>query len=72
MNVSEDVDMYADDSTISAQARTTSELNQKPDENMSYISDWCTENKMVANETKTKCMLITTWQKRCSLPENDS
>ncbi len=37
---------------------------------MKEITKWCVENRMSANATKTKSMLITTWQKRLSLPEN--
>ncbi len=34
------------------------------------VSQWYTDNHMTANTTKTKVMLITTWQKRASLLEN--
>ncbi len=38
---------------------------------MTSVSEWCTDNRMLANASKTKTMLITTWQKRASLPEQD-
>ena len=63
--------MYADDSTLTAQAKTTPELNETLNGQMALVSDWCGENHMVANETKTKGMLVTTWQKRISMPESD-
>ncbi len=37
---------------------------------MKEITKWCVENRTSANVTKTKSMLITTWQKSLSLPEN--
>ncbi len=37
---------------------------------MKEITKWCIENRMSANAAKTKSMLIKTWQKRLSLPEN--
>ncbi len=38
---------------------------------MTSVSEWCTDNRMLANASKTKAMLITTWQNRASLPEQD-
>ncbi len=38
---------------------------------MTSVSKWCTDNGMLANASKTKAMLITTWQKHASLPEQD-
>ncbi len=38
---------------------------------MTSVSEWCTDNRMLANASKTKAMLITTWQKRASIPEQD-
>ncbi len=34
------------------------------------VSKWCSDNHMAVNTTKTKVMLITTKQKRASLPEH--
>ena len=33
------------------------------------VDGWCVDNRMLANATKTKAMLVTTRQKRASLPE---
>ena len=66
-----DIDMYADDSTLSVTAKTTSELNTKSNEDMSKITQWCKNNKMVPNVKKTKSMLITTRQKREHMHDND-
>ncbi len=65
-----DIDMYADDSTVTFTAKTTKEINGHLSTNMKEITKWCVENCISANATKTKSMLITTWQKRLSLPEN--
>ncbi len=37
---------------------------------MKKVTKWYVENRVSANTVKTKSMLITTWQKRLSLPEN--
>ncbi len=66
-----DTDMYADDSTLTAQANTTPELEEKLPYDAAKVSTWCQENHMAANTTKTKVMLVTTWQKRASLTENE-
>ncbi len=67
-----DTDMYADDSTLTAQAKTTYELGEKLSSDAAKVSTCCQENHMAANTTKTKVMLDTTWQKnRASLPENE-
>ncbi len=63
-----EIDMYAGDSTVTSTAKTTEEINGYL--NTKEITKWCVENRMSANATKTKSMLITTWQKRLSLPEN--
>ncbi len=66
-----DTEMYADDSTLTAQAKTTPELEDKLSSDAAKLSTWCQENHMAANTTKTKVMFFTTWQKRDSLPENE-
>ncbi len=45
-----DVDMYADaeDSTLTAQAKTVPELEQILAADAHKVCDWCTENRMVA------------------------
>ncbi len=66
-----DTDMYADDSTLIAQANATPELEETLSSDAAKGSTWCQKNHMAANTTKTKVMLDTTWQKRVSLPENE-
>ena len=63
LNVSASVDMYADDSTITATGKTTEAVEEKLNNDLHEVSKWCEENKMVINAEKTKIMLITTRQK---------
>ncbi len=63
--------MYADDSSVTSYATTVKDLEKKLNEDMTSASEWCTDNCMLANASKTKAMLITTWQKHASLPEQD-
>ncbi len=62
------VDMYADDSTSTATAKTTQELNVQLNQHATEINTWCSDNHMAANTSNTKVMLVTNWQKRLSLP----
>ncbi len=48
-----DADMYADESTHTAQAKGVPELEQKLTTDAYIVSDWCNENLMSANATKT-------------------
>ncbi|CAB4024976.1 Hypothetical predicted protein, partial [Paramuricea clavata] len=66
-----DIDMYADDSTITTSAKTINQLNENLNQAMDEVSNWCNDNKMMPNTDKTKCMLITSWQKRLHIPQNE-
>ena len=66
-----DIDMYADDSTITTSAKTVNQINGNLNEVMDKMSNWCNKNKMIPNTNKTKCMLIASWQKRLHLPQNE-
>ncbi len=66
--VNSDIDMYADDSTLHTAAKTLDELELILNND---VSKWCKQNRMVANTEKTKCMLITTFQKATKLPRTD-
>ncbi len=63
--------MCADNSSVTSTATAVKDLEKKVNEDMTSVSEWCTDNSMLANASKTKTMLITTWQKRASLPEQD-
>ena len=68
LHVRSDIDMYADDSSITTTATSVPELNDELNKDLINISTWCKDNRMAANSSKTKSMLITTWQKRNALP----
>ncbi len=53
-----DADMYTDDSTLTAKAKTVAELEQKLASHAHKVSDWCTENRMVAMQPKQKSCLL--------------
>ena len=61
------LDMYADDTTMTATGGTTVELEQKLNSQLKPVHKWCSQNKMVINSEKTKAMLLTTAQKRSRL-----
>ncbi len=63
--------MYADDSSVTSTATTVKDLETKLNEDMTSVSEWCSDNRMLANASKTKAMLITTWQKHASISEQD-
>jgi hypothetical protein len=66
-----EIDMYADDSSITSTAKTVPELNDRLNADLKDISSWCKENRMATNSSKTNAMLITTWQKRRALPDDE-
>ncbi len=64
-----ETDMYADDSSISNEAKTLPGLNKNLTEDMANAPLWCKQNGMAANTTRTKARLITTRQKRPTLDD---
>ena len=61
------VDMYADDSTISVCGKSIQKIQRKLNNYLQKISNWCDENRMVVNVEKTKIMIITSRPgKNCS------
>ena len=64
------IDMFADDSTLHCSGKTIPELETKLNIDMENTRKWCTQNKMAVNETKTKTMLITTYQKETVMKAN--
>ncbi len=63
-----DCDMYADDSSVTNSADNVMELEENLNDDMESVSGWCSDNHMLANASKTKCMLVTAWQKHATLP----
>ncbi len=58
-----DLDMYADDSTLPASAKTLTLIEQKLSSDAANVEDRCDTNKIAINADKTKCMLLTTTQR---------
>ena len=54
-------------STMHTSAKTTVELECNLNSDLEHINNWCLRNKMCPNTEKTKCMLVTTRQKRSHL-----
>ncbi len=71
LNITSHTDMYADDSSFHTAGKTVEELNMKLNSDMENCKTWCSENNMVVNDTKTKTMLVTTYQKLVHLPTKE-
>ena len=56
-------ELFADDSTLHANEKTVSILSNILQQSLDEIFDWCNNNQMLINTSKTKSMLITTRQK---------
>ena len=52
------IDLYADDSTMYESGYQLSEVQNKLQNNINYIVDWCKINNMSLNPIKTTCMII--------------
>ena len=61
-NLTSEIDMYADDTTLSINGKNIFEIEATLNEDLNSVSMWCTNNNMVINPTKTTCMLIGTKQ----------
>ena len=62
------VDSYADDTTISATAKTVEEINNNLTEDCARVSDWMRSNRLKLNPDKTHLMTIGTSQRLLNLP----
>ncbi len=56
-----ELDMYADDSTLTATGKTIETLDDKLNSDMESIVVWFDDKRMAMNTDKTKAMLITTY-----------
>jgi len=52
------VDMFADDTTISAYGKTVLEVHNILQNNLNSIAEWCIQNSMIPNISKTKSMYL--------------
>jgi hypothetical protein len=57
-------DLFADDSSLHSHSTSISQLQSDLQDGLNDVLDWCNINKMVIHPQKTKCMLLTTRQKR--------
>ena len=66
-----EVNMFADDTTFYAAAKSPETLELVLNSELANINDWCQENRMCPNAGKTKCMLVTTSKKRSMLTKKE-
>ena len=60
-------DLYADDTNLYYTDKSQACIEQQLQTALHKLSEWCKENGMLINTTKTKDMLITTPQRRVNL-----
>jgi len=72
INRETNIDMYADDATITFAAKALSDIECKLNDDLNSINNWCINNRMAINTKKTKAMLITTAQRRKGLTSEPS
>ncbi len=53
-NENTELNMYADDNTLAASAKTLTLVEQKLSSDTAKVEDWCDKNKMAINADKTK------------------
>ncbi len=68
-----ELDMYADDSTLAASARTLTLVEQRLSSDAAKVEECCDTNKMSINADKTKCMILIATQRfnRINLKERN-
>ena len=66
-NLTSEIDMYADDTTLSINGKNIFEIEATLNEDLNYVNMRCTNNNMVINPTKTTCMLIGTKQRKAMM-----
>jgi len=52
--VTNDIDMYGDDSSLSSIGSDISQLTQSLDSDMEAVAEWCDQNHMALNTAKTR------------------
>ena len=70
LHIDNNIDMFADDSTLYTTGHNVAEIQRSLQNNLNAVTTWCEDNRMVLNVAKTKCMLITTKQRRHHLRNN--
>ena len=64
-------DLYADDTTLHENDKSISNIKRKLQIALNNLQEWCKNNGMVLNTTKTKIMLITTRKKRLIITKEE-
>ena len=64
-------DLYADDTTLHENDKSILNIKKKLQIALKNLQEWCKNNGMVLNTTKTKIMLITTRQKRLHITKEE-
>ena len=64
--------LFADDATLHDSASSTQTINENLNADIVNVQSWCTENCMVINENKSKCLLIGTSQRVAKVKHNRS
>jgi hypothetical protein len=62
-----DTEMYADDTSVTCIAKSISELQVKLSDTVNVISNWCKENRLIINVSKSYYMVLCSRQKRIHL-----
>lgn len=62
-------ELFADDTSIHHASNDIKKIEINLNKSMINIKDWCNSNDMVLHPAKTKCMLISSRQKRTSLKQ---
>ena len=70
MVIENDIDFFADDSTISLAGHRLSTIWSNLQSDLENIEKWCQNNKMIINVEKTKAMVIPTNQKQTRYIDN--
>jgi hypothetical protein len=68
-NLDSAVDSYADDTTVTATAKTVEEISSKLNEDCTQVSSWMRSNRLKLNPGKTHIMTIGTRERLSTLPE---
>ena len=66
-----EADLYVDDCTLTATGYSLAKLETKIKKDLRNIQTWCQTNKMHVNPSKSSCMIISTRQKRKTLPKKN-
>ena len=62
-----EMDQYADDSTVTATAKSAQEISQSLEQNCAVVSNWMSEDMLQLNADKTHIMTLGT-RERLALP----